>query len=56
MKSLTTSVLIPDLQIYSLYQFEVFAHYTDLENHTRPIGLPSDSVYLPERTAQDSKY
>ncbi|XP_063436291.1 uncharacterized protein LOC134717725 [Mytilus trossulus] len=52
-KSFKTSVLIPDLQIYSLYQFEVFAHYTDILTHTKPIGLPSDSVYLQARTAED---
>ncbi|CAC5422965.1 unnamed protein product [Mytilus coruscus] len=46
------SLLIQDLQIYTLYKFEVFAHYTDLFTHTKPIGLPSDSVYLQARTAQ----
>ncbi|XP_071175202.1 uncharacterized protein [Mytilus edulis] len=52
-KTFNTSVLIEDLQTYTLYKFEVFAHYTDIFNHTRPIGLPSDSVYLQARTAQD---
>ncbi|XP_063405538.1 uncharacterized protein LOC134688498 [Mytilus trossulus] len=52
-KSFNTSVLIEDLQTYTLYTFEVFAHYTDIFNHTRPIGLSSDSVYLQTRTAQD---
>ncbi|XP_052069771.1 uncharacterized protein LOC127708670 isoform X1 [Mytilus californianus] len=46
------SLLIQDLQIYTLYKFEVFAHYTDIFTHTKPIGLPSDSVYLQARTAQ----
>ncbi|XP_052069840.1 uncharacterized protein LOC127708670 isoform X2 [Mytilus californianus] len=52
-KTFNTSVLIQDLQTYSLYKFEVFAHYTDIFTHQRPIGLPSDSVYLLTRTAQD---
>ncbi|CAG2254738.1 unnamed protein product [Mytilus edulis] len=52
-KTFNTSVLIEDLQTYTFYTFEVFAHYTDIFTHTRPIGLSSDSVYLKARTAQD---
>lgn len=56
MKTFNTSVLIEDLQTYTFYTFEVFAHYTDIFTHTRPIGLSSDSVYLKARTAQDGKH
>ena len=50
------SVVINNLDTYTVYKFDIVGFYTDLINSTKRVGLPSDSVSVLVRTSQDGRY
>jgi len=56
MTTSNTSVVINNLDSYTVYKFDIVAFYTDLIHPTERVGLPSDSVSVLTRTSQDGRY
>ena len=51
-----TSVVISNLDTYTVYKFNIVGFYADLIHPTERVGLPSDSVSVLVRTSQDGRY